>query len=80
MGVDLPGETVPGLPLVEIIGEHRVLIENHKGVVGYGSEEICIKVKFGTIKVLGNELMLSRMTKQQIVISGIIDSVFLHKG
>lgn len=80
MGADLPGEAVPGLPLVEIFGEHRVLIENHKGVIGYGCSEICVKVKFGVLKISGNSLTLSRMTKQQLVISGTIDSVCLCRG
>ena len=77
MGADLPGESIPGLPLVEIAGEHRVLIENHRGVIGYGDTEICVKVKFGCLKVCGNDLMLSRMSRQQLVISGEIDSVSL---
>lgn len=77
MGADLPGEAIPGQPLVEIAGEHRVLIENHRGVVGYGTTEICVSVKFGYLKICGSMLMLSRMTKQQIVISGNIDSVSL---
>ena len=80
MGSDLPGEAVPGLPLVEIMGEHRVLIENHKGVIGYGCSEICVKVKYGVLKICGNELTLARMTKHQLVISGIIDSVCLCRG
>ena len=79
-GADLPAEAVPGLPLVEIMGEHRVLIENHRGVVGYGCTEICVKVKFGIIKVCGDGLMLSRMTKQQLIISGKIDGVCLCRG
>lgn len=80
MGADLPGEAVPGLPLVEIMGEHRVLIENHRGVIGYGCSEICVKVKFGCLKICGNDLMLCQMTKQQLVISGTIDSVCLCRG
>ena len=77
---DLPGEIVPGQPLVEIFGDHRVLIENHKGVVGYGDTEICVKVKFGVLKICGRELTLCRMTKEQLVISGTIDGVCLCRG
>ena len=77
MGADLPGEPVPGAPLVEIAGDKRVLIENHKGVVGYGNTEICVKVKYGTLQVKGCGLMLARMTKQQLIITGRIDSVTL---
>ncbi len=77
MGADLPGESLPGLPLIEIAGEHRVLIENHCGVMQYGDMEISVRVKFGCIKISGNGLMLSRMSKQQLIISGEIDSVSL---
>ncbi len=77
MGADLPGEALPNLPLVEIMGEHRVLIENHKGVAGYGNTEICVKVKFGFIKVTGEGLALARMTSHQLVITGQIDGVNL---
>ena len=33
---DLPGEALPGQPLVELLGERRVLIEHHGGVTEYG--------------------------------------------
>lgn len=74
---DLPSETLPGLPVVEIAGERRVLIENHLGVTEYGRERICVKVKFGHIRVCGGCLELAKMTKGQLVVSGRIDSVSL---
>ena len=77
LGADLPGEAVPGQPLVEIMGEHRVLIENHKGLIGYGCTEICVKVKFGHLRICGDDLSLTRMTKEQLVISGKIENVCL---
>ncbi len=77
MGADLPGEAVPGVPLIEIAGENRVIIENHKGVTGYSGTMICIKVSYGTVRVSGNSLTLARMTRQQLTITGIIDSVTL---
>lgn len=76
-GADLPGEPIPGIPVVEISGECRVLIEHHRGVTMYSRERICVKVKFGQIAVCGCGLELMRMTKEQLVISGRIDSVSL---
>lgn len=70
-------EPVPGLPLVEIAGQGRVLIENHRGVCCYGREQISIRVKYGQIVVRGCGLELARMTKEQLVITGQIDSVNL---
>lgn len=76
-GADLAGEPIPGLPVVEIGGECRVLIENHFGVTQYSRERICVRVKYGQVAVCGCGLELIRMTKEQLVISGRIDGVTL---
>lgn len=80
LGADLPGEVMPAQPLVEIAGENRVLIENHHGVTGYGCTEIRVKVRYGQLCICGSCLELARMTKQQLVITGRIDSVSLCRG
>lgn len=77
--MDLAGEPIPGQSLVEIAGECRVLIENHLGVTEYSRERIGVKVKFGKLTVCGSCLDLSRMTREQLVITGRIDCVTLHR-
>ena len=77
---DLHDEALPRLPLVEIAGDHRVLIENHLGVIAYGTEQICVKVTYGVLAVCGCNLELARMTKGQLVVSGRIDQVVLNRG
>lgn len=72
---DLPGELPPGIPVVEIAGECRVLIERHSGMVEYSRERICVRVSYGIVCVCGEGLELSLMTRQQLVISGQIDCV-----
>lgn len=80
MGADLPGEALPGQPLVEIARDCRVIIENHGGVTAYGPNEIQVKVNYGKVSVCGCGLNLACMTKQQLVITGKIDNVTLHRG
>ena len=63
LAADLPDEPFPGLPLVEIVDNCRVLIENHKGVNEYGRNMIRIKVKYGSVCVCGQNLELTRMEK-----------------
>ncbi len=77
---DLKTEPIPKQPLVEIIGERRVLIENHCGIIGYAMSEVCVKVRFGHIQICGNGLELNCMTKDQLVIAGTIECVRLCKG
>ena len=74
-GMDLTGEPLPGQSIVEISGDRRVLIENHLGLTQYSHQKICVKVKFGQIAVCGCHLELDQMTRQQLIISGQIDTV-----
>ena len=77
---ELESENLPCLPVVEIAGDRRVLIERHKGVIEYGMERIMVRVSYGTVCVSGDSLELIRMTNRQLVISGRIDSVSLQRG
>ncbi len=78
-GTDLAGQPLPGLPIAEIAGDSRVLVENHFGVKEYSSERIRIRVKYGHLCICGCGLQLMRMTKEQLVVCGRIDSVTLHR-
>lgn len=61
------------LPIVELVGQGRLLIENHKGVLSYGRSEIKIKVSYGSIIVAGSELQLMEMSRVKLAICGRID-------
>lgn len=80
-GADLSAEPLPGVPVVELAGEHRVLIERHGGVTEYSPERICVKVRYGKVCISGCGLELTCMTREQLVISGRIDCVqLLRRG
>ena len=79
LGADLPGMTIPGQSLVEIAGESRVLIENHKGVTVYECNAVHVRVSFGELCVCGSELEVVRMSRCQLVITGHIDCVTLRR-
>lgn len=76
---DLREEPMPGLPLIELAGDRRVLLENHLGVKAYGRDRIVVKVKFGTVCVCGEDLEMARMSRDQLVICGRIGGVSLHR-
>lgn len=78
--IPVKSDPILGTPLVEICGQRRVLIENHQGVVGYGCNEICIKVRFGCIRVDGANLKLVKMSKDKLVITGTIDRIDLQRS
>lgn len=77
--MDLTSEPIPGVPVVELAGNRRVLIERHGGVTEYNPERICVKVSYGQVCICGCGLELTCMTKEQLVISGCIDCVQLQR-
>lgn len=76
--LDLMEEPAPRQTLVELCGNGRVIVENHRGVLEYGREKIRVKTRFGSISILGNGLLLRKMCGQQLVITGSIASIHLE--
>ena len=76
--MDMDNIPMPGTLLVEICDQRRVLIENHRGVVGYACHEVVIKVPFGFLHICGDGLYLNRMSSAQLIITGRIDAVSLR--
>lgn len=66
--------------LIELVGRRRLLIEHHMGVLAYSLNEIQIKVSYGKMSVTGNDLYLSQLSREQLVIHGEIESLQLSGG
>ena len=67
------------IPLVELAGCGRVLIENHSGVLAYSPEMITVKVNYGSLEICGENMMLAEMRREQLVITGVICSVNIYR-
>lgn len=76
----LYGETAPNIPLVEISGDNRVLIENHVCVSSFDDSKIDVRMSYGTVRVCGTSLDMACVNRHQMVIRGKIDSVSLFRG
>lgn len=70
--------TIRPRTLVEILGQTRVLVEHHKGILCYGTEEITIGTTYGMLSVQGSELRLCCMSREQLFISGRIEGIRLE--
>ncbi len=58
--------------LVELVGRKRVLVEHHKGILGYSQEEILVGCNEGILRIEGAQLCLCCMSREQLFISGNI--------
>jgi len=74
---DLPGDVVAGLPRVEITGNRELRMENHRGILAYGSQEIHISGGKLILKVRGEGLELKSMNAGELLIGGTIFGVDL---
>lgn len=61
--------------LAELLGDGRLLVEHHRGILRYGTEEILVGTTFGHLRVCGEELRLCCMSREQLWIAGSIRSI-----
>ena len=71
---EIPGETV-GLPRVEVVGQHEARMENHRGILAYGKEEIVVSGGKLLVRFRGEGLELKAMTENELLITGTVFSV-----
>ena len=74
---DLPADVVAGLPHVEVVGNREFYMENHRGILSYGGEEIHISGGRLIVKVRGANLELRAMNGSELLITGEIAGVDL---
>lgn len=74
---DLPADAVAGVPRLELVGDGELRVENHRGILAYGREEIHISGGIYLIKVMGQELELRAMTGLELLITGKISQITL---
>ncbi len=69
--LEVPGQAV-GLPKVELVGRGELRMENHRGILAYGREEILVSGGKLLIRVRGSELELKAMNAGELLITGTI--------
>lgn len=73
--LELPEDALLSAAKLSLTAGRRALVENHKGILEYGTERILISTGRGKISLSGSELRLVAMSKSQLLISGKIQNV-----
>ena len=68
------------ISLIEVLDNHRVLIENHKGIAAYGCNEIRVRVHDGYNCIMGSRLELNRISNEKVVIEGNVECIRFCRG
>ena len=72
---DIPSVVFNGGFRTEMFGNRELILENHKGILEYGTELIRINCEKMTVKIEGEELTLVAMNSNAISIKGNILSI-----
>jgi sporulation protein YqfC len=75
--LDLPGGVAAGVPVMELTGNRRFFLEQHRGILSYSTERVDINAGNIVVRVSGEGLELVAMTEQDLRIDGRIDAVEL---
>ncbi len=69
-----------GRPRVEITGNNRVLVENHKGIKEYDGQLLRIKCSGCEVVIKGDGLELTALSIDELAVTGTIISVEYSTG
>lgn len=75
----LPPEILTALPVTEISGDSAVMIEQHRGILAYSEDEVCVGVNIGAITVCGKGLTIRVMNREKVVIYGKIEAIRMER-
>ena len=75
---DLPADVVAGVPRLELVGDNQLRMENHRGILSYGTREIHVSGGVFSVRISGEELQLRTMNATGLLVTGHIRSVSLE--
>lgn len=73
--LELPQDIVMDQSRLTIIGNYKLLIENHKGIIEYTAERIRIKIGKDELLIGGSGLALSTIQVDQILVEGTLSVI-----
>ncbi len=73
--LEIPKDLALDLPRITLLGRDEVYIENHRGVIEYGSSRLRINLSRGFLEIEGQELEISTLMPEEIAIVGEINSI-----
>ena len=73
--LELPGELLPGVPRLTLTGSGSVMVENHRELLSCTEDPVVIGCGKLRLRILGTELLLRSMDREELLITGKIIGV-----
>lgn len=75
--LDLPTDAVAGLPRLELTGDRELRMEQYRGILSYGREEIHVDGGKWMLRIRGHDLEIAAMRERELLITGWISALEL---
>ena len=72
---ELPKDVVMGMPVLTILGQNELCLENYRGIIEYTDSLVRIQTKTGQIRIFGKNLYVIYYTNDEMKVNGQILSV-----
>lgn len=72
---DIPQELVFGWPRSVLLGDEKLIVEQHQGVYACTDQEIVLKTSCGHLVISGKKLSMSRYDRDGLVVFGRIEKL-----
>ncbi|MFQ9411292.1 MAG: YabP/YqfC family sporulation protein [Evtepia gabavorous] len=73
--LDLPADGVAGVPKVELLGDRELYLENYKGILSYGKEELHVDGGAWVLRISGRDLEIKAMRERELRIFGWVSKL-----
>ena len=77
---NIPKDVILGVPIVRMVGQEELYIENYRGILEYTDTFIRVQTKIGQIHLFGKKLEIIYYTNDEMKVVGHIESLKYHQG
>lgn len=72
---ELPKDVILGIPMLTMMGQMELNIENYRGIIEYTDSLVRVHTKDGQIRIVGNNLKVDYYTNDEMKVTGHIISI-----
>ena len=76
----MPKDVILGVPLVTVVGQNEICVENYRGILEYTDKLIRIQTKLGKIYIVGKGLQVEYYSNDEMKVVGHIEMIEFHEG
>ncbi|WP_258360267.1 sporulation protein YqfC [Moorella sulfitireducens] len=73
--LELPADAVLDLPRLTLVGNSRLVVENHRGISEYRPDLVRLKLSTGELAIKGTGILLREIRPDAIALEGTIQSL-----